>query len=309
MCVRWYERVFWCKIPSDLPMRFMRRVSLLSALPLILLCSACVRQTNLRPEDVMIRASLAVPTLSSARIAATADMTYMHDGRTVEGQVKASGVLRDGGKQSQFDVEFDGTVTDARVTYSIKGAGDLVAAGQDQTYARVRSLTSEPMHPLLRMLRIDALIGKWLRFPSGGNVTVASVTPDPSFLKAQSEVVEVLEDLGMSVIHGRDAYHYKVALDNEKLLSFMRADATQRGEAWDEASARKSLEAFHPTGELWIDATDFFIHRIDWTLPEPEADFVPPEQLFGTLSVQFTDHNNAPDIELPTDAQDFPLPR
>jgi hypothetical protein len=166
-------------------------------------------------------------------------------------------------------------------------------------YLRIDELAVDPPHPSLSFAPLEAIRGRWVRMPASESSSLQTgVTPDPSFLRAQAQVITVTRDKGLQNIHGRDAYSYDVALNKEKLFAFLRASAAERNEAFDSSSAEAFATAFSATGGLWIDAADFFVHRLTWDM-ESKAD----DGLTAKIDVEFTDHNKAPGIVPPPQAE------
>ena len=101
----------------------------------------------------------------------------------------------------------------------------------------------------------------------------------------------------METLNGRSAYRYDTALDKEKLALYLKKVAADRGEPMPQEELDSLLTSFSATGELWVDAENFFIHKLTWDVQKLPVGASPP------LAVKFTvtlrDHNAAPPVTPP----------
>ncbi len=181
---------------------------------------------------------------------------------------------------------------------------DVIIASPQEMFVRLQSLMVDPESPMLSAEQIKEFIGKWWKIPSDleGAMT-QNVAPDPALLRAQAEVIRVTRDDGLHTIRGREAYKYAVEIDPEKLLTYMRQLATEKGQEFSEEEIRQFLATFNAVGELWIDSETFYVHQLAWKITPSDASTTTPYTLGFTANLH--DHGNAPPIVPPADAVEF----
>ncbi len=263
----------------------------------LLVLSACAKRGDLASDEVLRRSALASNQLASAKYQATATLSMGTDNARNTFNFVVEGLLQEGGKSHQMTVGVDGDLMEGGETYNLKATLNVLVSSPGDVFLKVDELTVEPAHPSMSFDSLEAIRGRWVRMPSGG-AAQSGVTPDPSLLRAQSQVITVTRDKGLKDIHGTEAYTYDVALNKEKLLAFLQSSALESGEAFDVASAEAFTSLFSATGELWIDAAEFFVHKLSWEM-ESRSD----DGLTASIDVEFTDHNKAPAIVLPPEAE------
>jgi len=203
----------------------------------------------------------------------------------------SDGVLQDGGRSLSFSmkVKASGGAQSGTTVVDV----DVVILQSTDLFIRP-TVAAAPSGS-------SALIRTWWRYPLALAKSAPSVSPDPSLMRSQAEVVSVSSDLGRTVLNGRKAYHYAVTLDPEKLRQFLQRSAMEKQEPFDEEAMSSLLRAYVARGELWIDASNFFTHRIEWSF-SPTALAKP-----GTPSMRFRvdlrDVNDAPGIAAPEGAK------
>lgn len=216
-------------------------------------------------------------------------------------QAQLDGVLQNGGRSMQMATEIKGVLSSEAQTHALHALADAVTEQGTERYVRLRSLTIEPPHPSIVQESIVTVQGQWWRLApglSGGSALF--MTPDPSLLRAQAEILRVTRDRGIQRIHGKDAYRYDVTVDPVRLLLYLQRVAEQSGQAFDRVEAAELLALYDATGELWIDAETFLPHRISWQV-SLRADAL---RVFA-LTVDLTRHNDADPVRPPADAQDL----
>jgi hypothetical protein len=281
----------------------MKRVSLF--IVALFLLSSCAQPSPLPTDEVLKSAARVSQELQSAHfrteIDFEGDVLKPFD---IRGKAEAHGRLQDGGNQVQFSTSIRGSAHDPQgKMYGLKGAGEIIVAGQEEVYLFVRSLSIDPgvMIPLVPILKEFA--GQWwqLSAPPKG-VQSPTIAPDPKFLQAQSKVVNVLKDYGLKSINGRTSYHYDVEFDIERFADFLEEVARVRDEEFDREKTLTSLKGIKTDGELWIDAQSFEIHRIVWDVASTEGAKSP-----FALHIIFDvfDHNNAKPIVPPEEFKVF----
>lgn len=275
---------------------------------LCILVAACTQQGSdtpaLPPEEVLERAAQATQKLENAQYLITADYD-VDSGNTwqAEGVLRLDGILQNAGQQVRFQTDITAQVEDIEQgSYSLDGTVELVVMQEDEVYMNIHSLTSQPNSSLFSPGMIGMIAGKWWFLPSQDRAPeTASVTPDPRLLKAQAQVVKVVQDNGVTFFSGSDSYHYDVELDKQKLLQYLASAAKEQGETWNQAEAEEMLAQVEATGELWIDAETFFVEKLVWDISA--LPFGAKGAADVALTVTFRNHNAAPNIEPPTEAQ------
>ncbi|MBT5237110.1 hypothetical protein HOL63_01930 [Candidatus Peregrinibacteria bacterium] len=288
------------------PFFSMRYRSLIAVSSLFLVaCSGgSIDIQPLPPEDVLAKAAKATQSLESTKYILTGNVkARSSDFWSVSGSVRVDGVLRGAGKQMRFQMDTDADVTTAEGQFNVDGTLEVIVASEDEVYMNLHSLTTQPPNPILRPDLVGKLASKWWLLPQGDALPVTGqVTPDPRLLHAQSQVVRIVKDNGIKNMNGASVYHYNVELDKEKLVAYMKQAAEGSAE-FDAAAIKESLEDVIATGQLWVDASTYFVHKLQWDIEGY------PLQNGGNLTAKFTvdfsDHNSAPEIIPPADAKVF----
>ena len=257
----------------------------------VLALSACTEKSPRPPQEVLSRAANAVPSLLSARFDANINLEGLVADQKVMATSTVKGRLQDAGTQLQFVIDGKGSVGDI----SLEGSIEWIVLPSQEIYANVYALTVDPAPVFLPF--VQNMIGQWVQVSKGHDLP-QPVTPDPRLLRAQSEVITVSKDHGLVSLHGRKAYHYTIAIDQEKLIKFLRS-TVQGEEKFDEAAMRSVIASIKAEGELWIDTETFFIHQILWNIEKTNGE----ETLWDlTAKIEIYDHNTAPPISPPTNA-------
>ena len=268
-------------------------------------CSLTERPEPLPPADVLQKSAQASQALASATFSATVDFDVERPTFSVIGTAAISGRLQSAGQDVQASLEVHAGGKVAGNDFSVEATIDTVVMGEDALYFKASTLTIEPDDALFPAGTVASLQGTWWQLPlrqPGQNAV--SVTPDPQLLRAQVEVVDVVEDHGFTTIDDHDVYHYTVAINRDRLLAFLEKRAAGEGESFDRSEAVAMLERLTVTGELWIDAETYHVRRVDWEVRQKAT-----EEDAGTATVSFTmqltDHNEAEAITAPQGAEPF----
>ena len=270
----------------------MRRFTVPGVLLLATL-AACTRHGDLAPEEVLRRAAQAVNQLQSANFVVTG---YYNTPNTTALTWNAKGVLGNGGKELSFSIDVSGTLADQQAAkHKLQANADIVVAGAD-VYFRLQSFKIDPPHPAIHVDQAAALIGSWYKLPSSPDQAKADVTPDPGLLRAQSQVIRVTEDRGLSKVGDHDPYSYAVAADAQKLKQFLEATHAS------DASAPSPLIAMFSglKGDMLINSKTFFVDRFRWTSEKPEM-----HTTSMTIDMILTGHNAAAPVIPPQGAVPF----
>jgi len=281
-------------------------IALLLALPLAA-CGPVVREQGLPAAEVMRLAAQKSGELQSARFALEADFQIQGISSPATGTAKLNGVLQDGGNAVQFTLAVDARVSpsaEADQPFRLFGNADIVMLPQQETFLRLNMLVTDPEQHLFQASLLDLVAGKWWLLPSQGSasspVPGGTLTRSPNLLKAQSQVVRVREDDGLTMLDGKKVYHILVELDPEKLLGYLAQVAGERQEPFDRSAAAHTLENLKASGELWVDADTFYLRRVSWDVESLEEEN--GMTVSGSFTVDLSDHNAAPPIIPPKDA-------
>lgn len=286
-------------------------VAFLGGIPLYLYFKkAAPSAPSRRTEEVMALAAQKSRSLQSARLNADGRFVLEGGALPVSGTVTLSGVLQDAGDSVQMHLAVDALVSpglDKSQTFRLLGAGDMILAGKRELYFRIQSLSTEPDGSLFQPELIALLSGQWWALPppvlgQEGTVPGGTMTPSPSVLRAQAEVVRVVRDRGTATIDGRTAYHYDVALAPEKLLTYLGEVAAARNETLDRASLSASLSGLQASGEMWIDAETYVLRQATWEIRALQTE---RGVLNGSFTVQLGDYDSALPVTPPADAKPF----
>lgn len=279
---------------------------------LTLVCTALVacaptqqqKSSDIAPEDVLDKAAKATQTLESAQYVLEGDFDATTETTATSGTMRLDGVLRNAGEQLrfQFDTDADVQTTDGNV--SLTASTEMIVLNEDEVYLNVHSFQTQPSAALIRPEIIGNMAGTWWLLPKmqqGANAG-ASVTPDPTMLRAQAQVVRVTKDRGISTVGGRDVHVYDVELDIDKLVAYLRAVAAEQGEPFDAAKVRASFVDVVASGQLKIDTETYYVQSLRWVI---QSFPVSTGSLSASFTITFRNHNNAPDILPPENPQLF----
>jgi hypothetical protein len=201
-------------------------------------------------------------------------------------------------EQMQMAFRIDGNVNKQPITVE----ADIILAGPQEAYVRVRTLSSTDPASIFRSPFFNLILNQWWKLPSEDRSTPGmSVTPDPRLLEMQMKAMRVTKDHGMAEIDGRLSYHYELALDEQTLMTFLEEVAKERKEPFDREEWENTFKGVEMTGTAWIDAQTFYLNRLQWNAVSTDAQ----KPWKGTLEMNFSDHDKAPPIAPPTGAQEL----
>ncbi|MDD5623430.1 MAG: hypothetical protein PHI23_01830 [Candidatus Peribacteraceae bacterium] len=282
----------------------MRRLLPLGFL-LSLLVSCGPLTQGLQPEEVLRNAAQKSSELLSAHFTVDAEYAVTSSTMPTTGTAKLTGALQDGGEQVSFTLDAAAQMApEGGESFTITATSDVFLVGKEEVYFRLSALSVDPASDLFKEDLLQYLLNKWWFLPSSAaqeKAPAADITPPPSLIRAQSQVVQVTKDLGMTEINGREAYHYAVTVDAAKLLAYLEQVAVEQQQPFDRTATEQSLSTLQADGELWIDAETFFVQKIIWNIKS----FALGEDLTlnGTFTASLTDHNAVPPLTLPQDAK------
>ncbi len=215
--------------------------------------------------------------------------------------VEAAGTLTDGGQQMLFDVDASTTTPGMDDLTRLKAA--VAVGGEHDAYVRLDVIQGAVLEAILGADAMSAWIGKWWKLPAEDAGAFPPITPDPSLLRLQAEVLSVVKDLGIVAMDGFDTYHYEVRVDPAKLRTYLQAVLEARGEPVDEALLDEQSKTIDGSGEVWIDADTFYLRRVRWSL----KDAAKQDGFTAEIDAHLEHFNAAKQIELPLGAEPFPL--
>ncbi len=263
-----------------------------------------------RTEEVMALAAQKSRDLQSLRLNASGHFRLEDGTIPMSGTVTLDGVLQDAGNSVQMGVSVDALIAPGgggSQTFRLQGAGEMIVVGKKELSFKVESLSTEPDGALFQPELLALLTGQWWTVPAPASDQAATVpggtmTPSPSVLRAQAQVVRVTADRGTDMIDGSEAYHYDVALDSEKLLAYLEEVAAARQETMDRESLRAVIAALDASGEMWIDTETYVLKKVTWDISRLQTG---QGTLSGSFAVLLSDFDAAPVILPPADAKPF----
>jgi hypothetical protein len=170
-------------------------------------------------------------------------------------------------------------------------SGRLIAFNQKEMYVRLDTLRLKPERPDVPMEYVEPFLGTWWHVQGNAQSGVALSTPDPTFLKAQTQALTVTEDKGFEKVDGRYHYHYDVTLNREKFAELLHG-----GEGGTDIDDLKA------TGEVWIDAETFFLTKAVWIVEDLPTD---DGRLSAIFTVDLNNHNKADPVRVPTQSKEL----
>ncbi len=267
----------------------MRRF-LLPLLVLPFFCVACLPPKALPSDEVLQRTALASQKIDSLAFVISMSGAFMGtiSNDHMGGHALLKGVLHDHGNalETSLTGSLTGAMSGSPAAMSLSGR--LVAFNQKEMYVRLDTFHLTPSRPDVPMAYIEPLLGMWWHIEGNAQSGTMLSTPDPTFLKAQTEAITVTEDHGLEKVDGRYQYHYSVALDRAKFTELLHGQ--------DDASMNDAA-TLQATGEVWIDAEQFVLTHAAWKVENlPTDDGV----LNAMVDITLSDHNKADPVHVPT---------
>ena len=256
------------------------------------------------PDEVLKRSAEASRNLESADYTASVKFSVGGANNTIQaqGNTKITGSLQNAGEQLHFMIDGSASGKDTGGDFSINGKLEIIVAGRDEVYLKVHSLTSSTEHSLFKSEIIEKISGQWFKLPvSGDSKDLAAVTPDPGLIQAQTEVVKIVEEKGIETINGRKTYHYKVAVDRDRLLAYLQRAADEKGEELQPEKVRDTIDDVIMEGELWIDVKTFYLQKLEWDITNGDEE----EGMTISFTVNMENHDNTDPITPPEGAEPF----
>lgn len=274
----------------------------------MILLAACTQQevstVTESPEDVLKKAALASQDLESAQYTITGDFDVADGNTRTSGQVRIDGILGNGGKDVRFQLDGSANVVEPEGQYTVSGNAEVVSIQPDQLFLQVHSLTVQPNNTLFNPSMLALFMGRWWQLPQNQQALPSTdVAPDPRILSAQSQVVTVANDRGVSELHGVQVRSFDVVLDSEKMIAYLSKIAAEQGEDFDAADMREQLSSLDARGQLWIDIQTYHIVKMQWVVERLQTS--DEGELALSFVVSMRNHNAAPHIQAPEDATLF----
>jgi hypothetical protein len=257
-----------------------------------LLLGACARPISMAPEDVLNRSSVANSGLLSARLSFEAELTDANlQSEQTHVSLTAQGTMQQGGRQLDLAFATEGNTATGTQPMTWNATGRLTVVSENEVYVRVDALEANPALPLPADLS-----GVWYRLPSTGQ-SPADITPDPRYLRLQSESVRVTKDHGIVSMGGKRLYHYDVVIDPQRLAAYL----STLPEEVDAEGIAQTLSAYEATGEIWIEEDTFLLTKAVWNIRKKEDDTFSLQ-----LAMNITDAGLPVTVTAPEDAQPLP---
>ena len=215
------------------------------------------------------------------------------------GHVRLVGHMQEAGMLLTMTIDGQGTARSGQRLMNIDIRAEMVIGGPNDTYISVQSLTMEPQDSATASV-LGQFLGRWWKLPSTAQDGVVPLNTEARLLQMQAEIITVTRDRGFARVDGRWMYQYDIAVDREKLRSFLTAVAEQGGRDADASLA--AWDTYNMQGQIWIDANTFRIHRILWALNGNAGQT--PSTL--TIDTTITDVNVPQPIAFPRDAEPLP---
>ena len=267
-------------------------------LPLMVSCAG--PRTALPSEEVLKNAALTAPGIQSAEFTVNATLHEILPGFAPV-TLQTDGILTDGGHQLLFD--FDASTTMPGIDESNRLKGSVAVGGEDDVYMRFDLIEGLVLQAIVGPDAASAWVGRWWKLPSQNAETTPAITPDPSVLHMQSQVLRVVQDLGIESFEGADVYHYEVEIDQAKLRAYLQSVLEARGEPVDAVVLDQQAASIAGSGDVWIDADAFYLRRVRWSLRNPTN----PHGFRAEIDARLNSFNAAGPIELPVEADPFPI--
>ena len=268
-------------------------------------CSIVERPEPLPPDEVLSKSAQESQSLGSATFTSTVVFDIKQSLFNVNGTASIDGRLQNAGQDVLASIELHagGKLSDG--DFSVGATIESIIMGEDALYFKINTFTLEPEDAMFAAGTVATLQGKWWQLPlRGSGQGSVPITPDPQLLRAQVEVVDVMEDHGFKKIDGHNAYHYTVSINRDRLLKFLEKRAEEEEGSFDRDEAIVMLERLTVTGELWIDAETYHVRKVEW---EAKQAATKEDEQESTLSftMSLNDHNEAEPITAPADAEPF----
>ena len=264
---------------------------------IILGCKPLTEEERLEPQQVLRLSSTANQNLESADFYASffASMDLSEAG-PIDLSGIVNGTMQNAGKQLRFNLDASGGREQVEDSIVIAGALEAIIAGKQEVYVNISSLTLSPEEELIQPETIAMIQNQWWKLLSAGELAQENiaVTPNPRLLKAQAEVIKILEDKGMEKIDDAESYYYEVEVDKTLLLEYLKKVSEEDGTDFDEAKVELELNPLNISGELWIDAETYFVRQLEWDIEN-----IDKEDFGISFKVTFYNHNEADPISPP----------
>lgn len=264
-----------------------------------LLLGSCVAQNSVSPEEVLNKSSVANSGLVSAHIALDVQLSSadVSSGAT-DGSLNVQGNMQQGGKQLDLMFDSAGSTTSPAQSFTWKAAGRLIVLSDQESYLTVNSLDTAPILPVLSTPAFNGFTNTWFRLPVVATPS-ATLTPDPRFLRLQSDAIRVTKDFGIDTSDETPMYHYAVAVDPQRLQTYLERISGSGSDAVKEMQSM--LAGYEATGEIWIDKQTFLLTKAVWNVAKKDD---PAFTL--TFSMHLTDAGKPVVITAPSDTKPFP---
>lgn len=272
----------------------MRRLIVLPAA--LLLLSSCAMKSDIPAEQVLDLSSRANRNVRSASFDLQARLVLPSVEGTATTDATLSGVMQNGGKQLQFDLDAEG-VSAAGNAWDARGR--FIVASEHEVYVKMDEFALEAAPA-----EYGALVDRWWLLPAVGTGSVSGdLTPDPRLLRMQTEVIDVTRDRGIVMLDGRRVHHYDVAVNNAKFAAFLSSIESSEPNAVDPVRLEAQLQGMALSGEIWIDAETYVLRRAAWEARGPMTGGEP----LMTMTVNVREQKTNASVSPPSDALPLPI--
>lgn len=272
---------------------------------LFLVIAGCGGQRSpVAPEEVLARSALASQQLASARytLLGTMRVSSAEGGATV--RLKAEGVLGPSGRELQVLLKIAADVQpEAQDPFTVNGEMEVIVLEEGKTYLNMHALTLDPDPGLFAGGTLERFLQQWWKIPNANiSADSQSIAADPSFVRAQSQIVRVTHDLGIQQFQSKEVHHYRVTIDRDKLLTYLRDTSLQQGTAATDAELQAFADNLKASGELRIDTETYLVQWVSWQVEPMEVE---AGTISGSFEITLEDHNTSQPILPPQNAQQF----
>ena len=250
---------------------------------------------DIDPQEILQRSALANQQVESAAFTIEASYNATEPEGIVTASAELDGVLHHTTRLLQSALTARYYRSEPKQSYAL--IGNIIASSNDGMYMQVASWEDESETPMIQPGVLNTFQNQWVHLPPAtdtGAVTT-TLTPDPALIRAQVEVVSVSEHLGLSDINGRHMHHLHAALETEKFIAFLQKIADEKQEQFEPDQIRSALAPLNISGELWIDAETYLLHRARWNINHSDSQYGYTAQ----IDTHISDHNGDNTVVLP----------
>ncbi|MBU0458177.1 hypothetical protein KJ652_05640 [Patescibacteria group bacterium] len=271
-------------------------------IPLALLTSSCTPVEHLPSDEVLSRSAKANQNMKSSEFDLNAQYGFeILNILNIDGELYLEGTLQQSGEQIHFVIDNTSKIIQGDEPMDVQFNGEVITGQSTDTMIRIYDIKTNPLYPLFTSEKVEKLRGQWWRLPSDETQSQDKMlTPDTQMIRTQSEVVNVIADLGFDFVGKRRMYHYQTAVDPEKLNSYLTELSKRSPNEINFEEITDLVKMLDAKGEIWIDAQTFRMHKIKWSFAQISLSEAVTASLSFTMI--FSEYNQAKPIDIPVDA-------